>query len=94
MPASELADGGLILVGVLVQAKEQCRRAHFWVLIAPERHVLYAYSPRHDSAAVDAAYGKPLIAEIRPECAADEPVRAGDEEQPFLADRQQFPAAG
>jgi transposase len=29
--------------GVLVQAKEQCRRAHFWVLIAPERHVLYRY---------------------------------------------------
>ena len=32
------------------------------------------------SAAVDAAYGKPLIAEIRPECAANEPVRAGYED--------------
>jgi transposase len=27
--------------GVLVQAKEQCRRGHFWVVIAPERHVLF-----------------------------------------------------
>ncbi len=26
--------------GVLVQAEEQCRKAHFWVLVAPERHVL------------------------------------------------------
>jgi transposase len=40
--------------GVLVQAKDKCRRGHFWTVIAPERHVLYAYSPRHDSAAVDA----------------------------------------
>ena len=31
--------------GVLVQAREQCRRGHFWVLVAPERHVLFAYSP-------------------------------------------------
>jgi len=26
--------------GVLVQARERCRRGHFWVVIAPERHVL------------------------------------------------------
>ncbi|MFZ6181048.1 IS66 family transposase [Nannocystis pusilla] len=39
--------------GVLVQAKEQCQRAHFWVLVAPERHVLFRFSPAHDSEAVD-----------------------------------------
>lgn len=39
---------------VLVQAKDKCKTGHFWTVIAPERHVLYAYSPRHDSAAVDA----------------------------------------
>jgi hypothetical protein len=26
---------------------------HFWVLVAPARHVLFGYSPRHDSAGVD-----------------------------------------
>jgi hypothetical protein len=36
---------------VLVQAKE--RRGHFWVVIAPERHVLFRYTAKHDSAAVD-----------------------------------------
>jgi transposase len=40
--------------GVLVQAKEKCRNGHFWVVVAPERHVLYAYSAAHDGAAVDA----------------------------------------
>lgn len=39
--------------GVLVQAPERCRSGHFWVLVAPEKHVLYRYSKRHDSAAVD-----------------------------------------
>jgi len=39
--------------GVLVQAKERCRTGHFWVVIAPELHVLYDFSARHDSAAVD-----------------------------------------
>jgi integrase len=39
---------------VLVQAKERCRAGHFWVLIAPRRHVLYRYSARHDANAVDA----------------------------------------
>ena len=37
--------------GVLVQAEKECRRAHFWVLVAPERHVLYRYTSRHDSEA-------------------------------------------
>jgi transposase len=39
--------------GVLVQALEKCRRAHFWVVLAPELHVLFGYSPKHDSATVD-----------------------------------------
>jgi transposase len=39
--------------GVLVQARQRCRRGHFWVVIAPERHVLYAYTAKHDGAAVD-----------------------------------------
>ena len=39
--------------GVLVQAKERCRYGHFWVAVAPDKHVLFKYSRRHDSAAVD-----------------------------------------
>jgi transposase len=39
--------------GVLVQNKEKCRRGHFFVVAAPERHVLFGYSPEHNSAAVD-----------------------------------------
>ena len=52
--------------GVLVRAKEQCRRAHFWVLVAPGRHVLYRYSHKHDSEAVDhllAGYKGYLVAD-------------------------------
>jgi transposase len=40
--------------GVLVQDLKKCRRAHFFVVVAPQRHVLFGYQPRHDSAAVDA----------------------------------------
>ena len=39
--------------GVLVQALERCRLAHFWVVVAPERHVLFKYTPKHDADAVD-----------------------------------------
>lgn len=39
--------------GVLVQAKEKCRTGHFWVVLAPGRHALFAYTPRHDKEAVD-----------------------------------------
>jgi transposase len=52
--------------GVLVQAREKCRRGHFWVVIAPERHVLFQYTARHDSAAVDgllAGYQGYLVAD-------------------------------
>jgi transposase len=39
--------------GVLVQEKGRCRRGHFFVVVAPERHVLFRYSPTHDGRAVD-----------------------------------------
>ena len=35
--------------GVLVLAKEQCRRGHFWVLVADRDHVLFRFTPRHNS---------------------------------------------
>lgn len=43
--------------GVLVQAKERCRTGHFWVMVAPEKHVLFRYSRQHDAKAVDALLG-------------------------------------
>jgi hypothetical protein len=49
-----------------MQAEEQCRRTHFWVLVAPQRHVLYRYLLRHDSEAVDrllAGYKGHLVAD-------------------------------
>ncbi len=38
---------------MLVLAKDKCRNGHFWVLVAPEKHVLYGYSRKHDDLAVD-----------------------------------------
>lgn len=52
--------------GVLVQARERCRTGHFWVVAAPARHVLFGYTPRHDSAGVDrllAGYQGYLVAD-------------------------------
>lgn len=52
--------------GVLVQAPEKCRVGHFWVYVAPERHVFFEYSAKHDSAAVDsvlAGYKGYLVAD-------------------------------
>jgi transposase len=52
--------------GVLVQAKEQCRRGHFFVVIAPGKHVLFEYTREHDSAAIDnilAGYEGYLVAD-------------------------------
>jgi transposase len=52
--------------GVLVQAKHKCRTGHFWVLIAPERHVLFEFTRRHDVDAVDdvlAGYEGYLVAD-------------------------------
>jgi transposase len=40
--------------GVLVQAPERCKHGHFWVMVAPGKHVLYKFSQRHNSQAVDA----------------------------------------
>jgi transposase len=39
--------------GVLVQHKERCRTGHFWVLVAPGRHVLFEFTRDHSSDAVD-----------------------------------------
>jgi transposase len=34
--------------GVLVLAAEQCRRGHFWVVVAQRDHVLFRYTPKHN----------------------------------------------
>lgn len=52
--------------GVLVQQREKCRTGHFWVLVAPLRHVLFEYTPQHDGDAVDdvlAGYKGYLVAD-------------------------------
>ena len=43
--------------GVLVMAPEKCRHGHFWVLVAPELHVLFEFTKRHDGKAVDEVLG-------------------------------------
>jgi transposase len=43
--------------GVLVQAPQKCRLGHFFVVVAPDQHVLYAYTKTHDSAAIQALLG-------------------------------------
>jgi transposase len=43
--------------GVLVMAPKRCKNGHFWVLVAPRRHVLFEFSAKHDSAAVDKLLG-------------------------------------
>lgn len=52
--------------GVLVQELEKCRTAHFFVVVAPERHVLFGFTPKHDSAAV-----KKLIGDFKGTLVAD-----------------------
>lgn len=52
--------------GVLVQAKEKCHRSHFWVVVAPDKHVLFEYTRNHTSDAVDevlAGYDGYLVAD-------------------------------
>lgn len=52
--------------GVLVLAKEKCRRGHFWVLVAPRKHVLFEYTRDHTKDAVDhilAGYEGYLVAD-------------------------------
>ncbi len=43
--------------GVLVQYPQRCKRGHFWVLVAPRRHVLFKFSLHHDGEAVDQLLG-------------------------------------
>ncbi|MGK3985483.1 transposase [Sorangium sp. So ce136] len=33
---------------MLVQAKDKCRRGHFWVLVADRDHVLFRFTPHHN----------------------------------------------
>jgi transposase len=52
--------------GVLVQQKERCRTGHFWVMVAPGRHVLFEFTRNHSSDAVDdvlAGYHGYLVAD-------------------------------
>ncbi len=52
--------------GVLVQQKERCRTGHFWVLVAPGRHVLFEFTRDHSGDAVDdvlAGYQGYLVAD-------------------------------
>jgi transposase len=52
--------------GVLVQHPVKCRTGHFWVMVAPGRHVLFEYTPDHSSHAVDdvlAGYEGYLVAD-------------------------------
>lgn len=44
--------------GVLVQYPQRCRYGHFWVLVAPPKHVLFQFSLHHDGAAVDHLLGR------------------------------------
>ncbi len=52
--------------GVLVQHTDKCRTGHFWVTVAPGRHVLFDYTRDHSSDAVDdmlAGYQGYLVAD-------------------------------
>jgi transposase len=52
--------------GVLVQAQEKCKRAHFFVVVAPGRHALFRFTPKHTKQAVDGflkGYGGYLVAD-------------------------------
>jgi transposase len=52
--------------GVLVQHAEKCRNGHFFVVAAPQKHVLFEFSQKHNGAAVDellAGYKGVLVAD-------------------------------
>jgi transposase len=38
--------------GVLVQAKDECKRAHFYVVVVPKEHVLFRFTKKNDGATV------------------------------------------
>jgi transposase len=53
MHADALANAawiGIDASGVLVLAKEQCKRHHFWVMVAERKHVLFRYTTEHTKA--------------------------------------------
>lgn len=56
----------VVATGVLVRHPQRCKRGHFWMLVAPGRHVLYQFSLQHDGAAVDR-----LLADYRGVIVAD-----------------------
>jgi transposase len=52
--------------GVMVMAPNKCSNGHFWVLVAPGKHVLFEFSRKHDGKAVDdilAGYQGYLVAD-------------------------------
>jgi transposase len=40
--------------GVLVQAKEECKKAHFYVVVVPQHHVLFRFTRKNDGPTVAA----------------------------------------
>jgi transposase len=52
--------------GVLVQAKDECRRAHFYVVVVPQEHVLFRFTKKNDGPTVAA-----LLADFRGHIHAD-----------------------
>jgi transposase len=65
--------------GVLVQQKERCRTGHFWVMVAPSKHVLFEFTRDHSSDAVDdvlAGYHGYLVADAH--VVYDHLYRSGD----------------
>ncbi|MBX2813536.1 MAG: transposase [Myxococcales bacterium] len=52
--------------GVRVQAKDRCAVGHFFVVIAPLLHILFFYTKKHDSGAIDtilSGYSGHLVAD-------------------------------
>ena len=43
--------------GVLMQAKGECKRTHFFVLVVPGRHVIFSHSEKHNAKAIDKILG-------------------------------------
>ena len=57
--------------GVRVQAKVKCATGHFFVVIAPRLHILFFYSKKHDSGAIDTilkGYSGHLVADAHSIC--------------------------
>ena len=46
--------------GVLVQHPEKCKNGFFFVVAAPEKHVLFRFALKHNNATIDALLGKYL----------------------------------